>query len=206
MPRQDLEWLFEYGNMTPERSLVLLGTMQPTSKFGELFQYSNLMAAAAGYVGAHVVYPQMELGAAYDRAMQSYVFGPLGMMATTFDYEKALAGNHAGPHSPDVDGKPRRALMAVNYAVIPVRPAGAAWSSVRDMLKYVSMELRQGKLPDDTAFIEKEALFERRVPQVSIGKDSTYGMGPDGGYNVRSPGGSPWGRPDRISQRYDLAA
>ena len=64
MPRQDLEWIFEFGKMTPESSLALLGTMQPTSKFGELFQYSNLMAAAAGYTGAHVLYPQMEVGAA----------------------------------------------------------------------------------------------------------------------------------------------
>ena len=48
MPRQDLEWIFEYGNITPGSSLSLLGSMQPTSKFGELFQYSNLMAAAAG--------------------------------------------------------------------------------------------------------------------------------------------------------------
>ena len=31
-----------------------LATMQPTSEFGELFQYSNLMAAAAGFVGGHV--------------------------------------------------------------------------------------------------------------------------------------------------------
>lgn len=52
MPRQDLEWLFEYGKMTPENSLALLGTTQPTSKFGALFQYSNLMAAAAGYTAA----------------------------------------------------------------------------------------------------------------------------------------------------------
>jgi CubicO group peptidase (beta-lactamase class C family) len=101
MPRQDLEWIFEYGKMTPESTLALLGTMQPTSKFGELFQYSNLMAAAAGYSGAHVLFPQMELGAAYDRAMQSYVFDPLGMKATTFDYTRALAGrgwkDHEGP-------------------------------------------------------------------------------------------------------------
>jgi CubicO group peptidase (beta-lactamase class C family) len=77
MPRQDLEWVFEFGKMTPESSMALLGTMQPTSKFGELFQYSNLMAAAAGYTGApHVVYPQMELGAGYDRGMQSYVLDP----------------------------------------------------------------------------------------------------------------------------------
>jgi len=177
MPRQDLEWLFEYGKMTPESSLALLGTMQPTSKFGELFQYSNLMAAAAGYTGAHVLYPQMEVGAAYDRAMQTYVFDPLGMKATTFDYARALAGNHASPHSPDVDGKPAKALMSVNYAAIPVRPAGAAWSSVRDMLKYVSMELAEGKLPDGKTYISKEPLLERRAPQVSIGKDVSYGMG-----------------------------
>jgi len=151
--------------------------MQPTSKFGALFQYSNLMAAAAGYTAAHVLYPQMEVGAAYDRAMQSYVFDPLGMKATTFDYARALAGNHATPHSPDVDGKPAKALMSVNYAAIPVRPAGAAWSSVRDMLKYVSMELAEGKLRDGKTYISKEPLLERRTPQVSIGKDVTYGMG-----------------------------
>jgi len=39
--------------------------MQPTSKFGEVFQYSNLMAAAAEYIGAHLTYPNRELGAAY---------------------------------------------------------------------------------------------------------------------------------------------
>ena len=153
MPRQDLEWLFEFGKMTPETSLALLGSMQPTSKFGELFQYSNLMAAAAGYTGAHVLYPQMEVGSAYNRAMQSYVFGPLGMNATTFDFARALATNHGTAHAPDVDGKPAKALMAVNYAVVPLRPAGAAWSSVRDMLKYVSMELAQGKLPDGMTYI-----------------------------------------------------
>jgi CubicO group peptidase (beta-lactamase class C family) len=177
MPRQDLEWLFEYGKMTPESTLALLGTMQPTSKFGELFQYSNLMAAAAGYTAGHVLYPQMEVGSAYDRAMQSYVFGPLGMSATTFDYARALSGNHASAHAPDVNGRAAKALMAVNYAIIPARPAGAAWSSVRDMLKYVSMELAQGKLPDGKTYISSGPLLERRAPQVAMSKDETYGMG-----------------------------
>jgi CubicO group peptidase (beta-lactamase class C family) len=177
MPRQDLEWIYEYGNMTPESSMALLGTMQPTSKFGDLFQYSNLMAAAAGYTAAHVVHPEMELGAGYDRGMQSYVFDPLQMKATTFNFATALDGNHATAHAPDVDGKPTKALMAVNYAVIPVRPAGGGWSSVRDMLKYVSMELAEGKLPDGKTYISKGPLLERREPQVWIGKDVSYGMG-----------------------------
>jgi CubicO group peptidase (beta-lactamase class C family) len=177
MPRQDLEWIFDYGKMTPESTIALLGTMQPTSKFGELFQYSNLMAAAGGYTGAHVIHPDMELGAAYDSAIQSYVFDPLGMKSTTFNTKRAFSSNHAGSHSPDADGETARAMTAINDAIIPGRPAGGAWSSINDMLKYVSMELAEGKLPDGTTYISKEPLLERRVPQVSIGKDVTYGMG-----------------------------
>lgn len=177
MPRQDLEWIFDYSKMTPESTMALLGTMQPTSKFGELFQYSNLMAAAAGYTGAHVIHPDMELGAAYDNAMQSYVFDRLGMKETTFNMKQALSGNHAGSHSPDADGKTAKAMTAINDAITPARPAGGAWSSVNDVLKYVSMELAEGKLPDGTTYISKEPLLERRAPQVSIGKDVTYGMG-----------------------------
>ncbi len=109
--------------------------------------------------------------------MQTQVFDPLGMKSTTFDYPRALAADHAGPHAPDIDGKPARAVMELNYAVIPVRPAGAAWSNVRDMLRYVSMELADGTLPDGKRYISKEPLLERRAPQVAIGKDETYGMG-----------------------------
>src|SRR5262249_10910431 len=61
MPRQDLEWLFQFGGLTPKGALAQLGTMEPTSKFGELFQYSNPMAAAAGYVGGYLLYPKLEL-------------------------------------------------------------------------------------------------------------------------------------------------
>lgn len=177
MPRQDLEWLFEYGKMTPQSSMTLLGTMQPTSKFGDLFQYSNLMAAAAGYTGGHMLYPNMEVGKAYDKAMQTLVFDPLAMRETTFDFGKAEKTNHAEPHAPDIDGKPANALMSVNYSVIPVRPAGAAWSSVNDMLKYVSMELADGKLPNGKTYIDEEPLLERRKPQVYMSKDDSYGMG-----------------------------
>jgi CubicO group peptidase (beta-lactamase class C family) len=177
LPRQDFEWLFQYQGITAEGALKTLATVQPTTKFGELFQYSNGLAAAAGFAGGHVAFPDVELGAAYDQAMQTRVFGPLGMTATTFDFARALAANHAASHAPDVDGKPAHAVMDLNYAVIPVRPAGGAWSSVRDMLKYVQMELDEGALPDGQRYIAKDTLLARRTPQVSIGQDTTYGMG-----------------------------
>jgi CubicO group peptidase (beta-lactamase class C family) len=177
LPRQDMEWLFEFKNATPASELALLGTMQPTSKFGEVFQYSNLMAAAAGYIGAHLVYPNKELGAAYDEAMQKKIFDPLGMKSTTFDYARALAGNHASPHGDDVDGKPSVASMAINYSIVPARPAGAVWTSSHDLIRYVQDELAMGKLPDGKQLVSPENLLMRRAPQVMLGEDSSYGMG-----------------------------
>ncbi|HEY6972038.1 MAG TPA: serine hydrolase domain-containing protein [Candidatus Angelobacter sp.] len=177
LPRQDLEWIFEFKNATPESSLALLGTMQPTSKFGEVFQYSNLMAAAAGYVGAHLVYPKMELGAAYDKAMQTHIFDPLGMKSTTFDMAKALHGDHASPHGDNVDGKPSVANIAFDYSVMPHRPAGGVWTSAHDLIRYVQLEINQGKLPNGKQLVSAENLLARRAPQISTGEKSTYGMG-----------------------------
>ncbi len=177
LPRQDFEWLFQYKGVTSEDALKSLGAMQPTTKFGEMFQYSNPMAGAAGFAGGHVAFPSLDLGGAYDQAMATRVFTPLGMSSTTFDYAKALAGNHATSHSPDVDGKPSLAVMELNYSIIPLRPAGAGWSNIRDMLKYVQMELNEGTQPDGSRYIKKDTLLARRAPQVPIGKDATYGMG-----------------------------
>jgi CubicO group peptidase (beta-lactamase class C family) len=177
MPRQDFEWLFNYATATPASSLASLAAMQPTSRFGEVFQYSNVMAGAAGYVGAHVVRPNEELGAAYDDAMRSKVFAPLGMTRTTFDFRAAMSANFASPHGDDVDGKTLPARMDNNYSVVPLRPAGGMWTSARDLSKYVQMELALGSLPDRTRLISRESLLERRKAQIHMGEDTAYGMG-----------------------------
>jgi CubicO group peptidase (beta-lactamase class C family) len=177
MPRQDYEWLFEFKDLTPDGVLAALGKMQPTSKFGELFQYSNPLAAAAGFIGGHVAFPKLELGAAYDEAMRTRVFEPLGMKATTFDYKKAQTGNFSGAYTVDLSGKTVRTLEEINRAAIPVRPAGAAWSTASDLLRYVQMELAEGKLPDGKPYLAKDTLLARRAPQVAIGTEVTYGMG-----------------------------
>jgi CubicO group peptidase (beta-lactamase class C family) len=177
LPRQDLEWLFEFKDATPESALVLLGTMQPTSKFGEVFQYSNLMAAAAGYISGHIAYPNLELGAAYDKAIQTMIFDPLQMNSTTFDYAKALAGDHASPHGNEVDGKTAVSSMDFNYAAVSARPAGAVWTSPADFVKYVQLEADRGKLPDGKQLVSAENLTIREKPQVMLGEDSWYGMG-----------------------------
>jgi len=177
LPRQDLEWIFEFKNSTPESVMTLLGTMQPTSHFGEVFQYSNIMAAAAGYLGAHIYQPKRELGVAYDDAMQKLIFDPLGMKSTTFDMARALSGDHASAHGDDVDGHAAVADMDFNYSITPLRPAGAAWTSAHDLIRYVQLELARGKLPDGTRLVSEENLLMRRKPQIPVGDRQSYGMG-----------------------------
>jgi CubicO group peptidase (beta-lactamase class C family) len=177
MPRQDIEWLLDYGSMTPQKVMELLATMQPTSGFGELFQYSNTMASAAGYLGGHLVYPDRELGAAYDAAMQQLVFDPLGMNRTTQDFDVAERVNAAVPHSPDIDNHAQLAPASVNRAIVPMRPAGGVWSTTHDMLRYVAMELAEGRLPTGEQLLSRQMLLARRAPQVAVGESVTYGMG-----------------------------
>ena len=177
LPRQDLEWLFEFKDATPASALRTLGGMQPTTRFGELFQYSNLMAAAAGFIAGSALYPDKELGAAYDEAMRTRVFEPLGMRTALFDPARVQRGNHARPHGFDVDGKVALASMDLNYSIVPVRPAGGAWTSARDLLRYVQMELAGGKLPDGRELVSEKNLLARRAKQVAVGETSAYGMG-----------------------------
>lgn len=177
MPRQDLEWLLNFAKATPATSLASLAAMQPTSRFGEVYQYSNIMAAAAGYIGAFVVDPKQEPGAGYDAAVRAMVFEPLGMTRTTFDFATAMPGNFASPHGDDVDGRTLLARMDVNHSVVPIRPTGGMWTSARDLSKYLQMELALGALPDGSRLISREILLERRRAQVQMGEDASYGMG-----------------------------
>src|SRR5512143_790449 len=99
------------------------------------------------------------------------------MRTTTFDFAKALKGDVAQPHGDDLDGKVTRARMDLNYSVVPVRPAGGAWTSARELAKYVEMELAKGMLPDGKRLVSAENLLARRAPQIMTGEASMYGMG-----------------------------
>ncbi|PAX07317.1 serine hydrolase domain-containing protein [Sphingomonas lenta] len=181
LPRKDLQWLFTGTPKTPAAdTFVQLAATQPTSGFGEVFQYNNLMATAAGYVGGHLAYPGTDVGTAFDRAMDEKVFRPLGMTATTFDFDRAMAGNWARPHAYNIDGRPVASVteaMAFNRSIHPYRPAGGAWSTANDLIKYVRFELNEGKLDDGRQWVSKPNLLARRQPFVPTGEDSTYGMG-----------------------------
>lgn len=177
LPRKDLSFILAAPTAPASDTFVQLAATQPTSGFGELFQYNNLMASAAGYLGGHLAYPELELGAAYDKAMETRIFGPLGMRDSGFDTPRAMTGDYATPHGRNVDGRVVTMSNAFNATVHPYRPAGGAWSSAADMARYVQLELSKGLGPDGKRLISEVNLLERRKPGVLVGEDKYYGMG-----------------------------
>lgn len=198
LPRKDFELIFNADKATPASDAFRqLAATEPTSGFGEVFQYNNLMASAAGYVAGHLYHPDMELGAAYDRAMQERIFDPLGMKDTPFSIPAMLKGNHASPHDWSIDGQTKVAPINSNWTFYFARPAGGAWSSAHDVAQYVMNELSEGVLPNGKRLISAGPLLERRKPNVPIGEHGAYGMGLeiDSTYGVQviHHGGSLWG-------------
>ena len=177
LPRKD--WGFILADLDTPASDVFrqLSETAPTSAFGELFQYNNNMAAAAGYVGGALAYPDMELGAAYDRAMEELIFEPLHMDDTTFDYAEGEAGNWAPPHGLNIDGEQTVMSNYFNQSVYPYRPAGGAFSTASDMAHYVQLELSRGLTPEGERLVSEENLLARREPGVQVGEGVWYGMG-----------------------------
>ena len=177
LPRRDYAFVLADAGAPATDTFRQLAESYPTSDFGELFQYNNLMASAAGYLGGSLAYPDMELGAAFDRAMDERVFEPLAMVDTTFDFDAAMTGNWARPHGLDVDGQVHVISNDFNRTVEPHRPAGGVWSTAADMAHYVQLELSKGLGPDGKRVVSEENLLERRKRGVPVGENSWYGMG-----------------------------
>jgi CubicO group peptidase (beta-lactamase class C family) len=179
LPRVDAELFFAPRAMSPEERIASMRLMKPTARIGEKYQYSNVMVAAAGYIAAHAAVPEKRLGPAYQEAMQSRVFGPLGMTKTTLDPDVATAKDvdHATPHGATMEGAYVPIPLADEAFVAPIRPSGGVWSSVHDMSRYVALELAKGKDESGRALYSEANLVKRREPQVDSGEGTSYGLG-----------------------------
>jgi len=67
--------------------------------------------------------------------------------------------------------------MSANYTFVAYRPAGGVWTSSHDFARYALLEISKGTLPGGKRLVSETNLVARRLPQVQIGEDHTYGMG-----------------------------
>jgi CubicO group peptidase (beta-lactamase class C family) len=175
MPRRDIDLIFRFRGVRPEDRIAEMRQMRPTTGFGETFQYSNYLVAAGGYAAAHSYSPDLTLGDAYERSMQHLVFEPLGMgQSSVLSIHSPL---DAAPHGRTLDGACVPIDPVLEQFVDATAPSGSVWSTVLDMARYVSCELRNGLNERGEQVISEDNLLARRRSAIKIDGKTSYGLG-----------------------------
>ncbi len=164
LPRHDFAWY----NSTFSRKEILdrLPHLEPTCDLREKFQYNNFMYGVAGLVIEKVS------GKTWEEFVQERIFMPLGMKSSNFSVEVSQkADDFASPHTEKNE----------KIEVIPFRnlsnigPAGSINSTIEDMMKWVELQLSDGK-----QLIQKETLKDMHLvhmPMHSPILEDAFGYG-----------------------------
>ena len=156
LPGADLIW---YGAPVSREEVVRRAAyIQPDAGFRTLFQYQNVMYVALGYAVGRVS------GGTWDDFVKQRIFDPLGMTESdTSSIDAQKSPDYASPH----------VLRNETVEAIPWKnidnagPAGSINSSVRDMSKWIALQLNDGIL-DGKRLISSKNMQEMHRPQIVI--------------------------------------
>jgi len=179
VPRRDADLFFNSSHLTAKDIVDSLKTFTFFTAFGEAFQYSNQMVATGGYLAARAATGgDGDLYNDYVTQMKQRVFDPIGMANTGFSFDDVQAsGNYAMPHGLNLNGEYVPLPLSVEEPVIPVAPAGAHWTTLHDMARFLLTQINHGVSPDGTRVVSAANLEETWKPQVMITAQSSYGLG-----------------------------
>lgn len=144
-------------------------TAKPWTPYREKFLYNNVVYASAGEASARVA------GTTWSDLLETRLLDPLGMDATTSDHDaarkdpKRAQGYRWDEEAAEFVPLPMR-------AVISAAPAGAIFSNVEDMAKWVKFQLAKGEI-DGQRLVSVGSLEETQSPQMQMGPTNGYGLG-----------------------------
>lgn len=135
------------------------GMVRPMYGFRSKWGYTN-----AAFLTAGEVIPKVT-GKSWNEFLKERIFTPLGMSRTiTTTAEMNIATNISIAHTV-TDG----VVKKIPYGRLDnMAPAGAIFSSARDLSKWVMMQLNGGKL-DEKVVIPASAISQTRTPQSILG-------------------------------------
>lgn len=156
LPGADLLW---YGSSFSREDIVRrLAYIHPDAGFRTVFQYQNAMYVTLGYAVGRVS------GGTWDDFVRQRIFTPLGMTESdTSAVDVQKSPDYASPHVLR-DGK----LQVIAWKNIDnAGPAGSINSSVRDMAKWLALQMNDGVF-QGKRLISSASMQEMHTPQIVV--------------------------------------
>src|SRR6202046_2809909 len=158
VPSTDLLW-YVFPEASREQLIRKLADAHPNAGFRTKFQYQNMMYVAAGYAVGQVT------NSTWDDFVRTRIFQPLSMNASdTSSIDAEKSPDHATPHEQDPDGSVK---VIPWHNIDNAGPAGSINSSARDMAKWMTLQLNNGKF-DGKQLISEKNMREMQSPQMVI--------------------------------------
>lgn len=138
-----------------ERLVKSLQYTQPSLGFRQVYHYNNVVFAVAGYIVGRIA------GMTWEDFVQKNIFNPLGMDHSSFGLNIQRMEEFAYPYEYK-DG-----LIRVNTFrdEESANPAGGINASLDDMLKWLNLYLKNGKIGEEQ-FISYRNLTETYTPHI----------------------------------------
>ncbi len=156
IPRHDLIW---FCSKIPRSDVVRrLQYLEPVCGLREKFHYNNLMYAVAGILIERVT------GQSWEETIYERILRPLEMSYSNLSIDQMqMSGDFSLPYA-----EIKEKIEAVPYHnLLAVEPGGALNSNVLDMLKWVGLQLFDGKC-EKKKFIKKKTLDEMHTLHMSF--------------------------------------
>jgi len=162
LPNADFLWAF--NDLQTDEIIRRLRFVRPAYSLRSGFIYQNIMYAVAGQVVSAAS------GVPWADFLRARIFQPLGMTRTVTSLaEASRTPNVASPHDLVND----TLLVIKNRYVDPVAPAGAVWSSVADMSKWMRFLIDSGRYEGRT-LVQPRTFMEIVHPQVMVPPSEFY--------------------------------
>lgn len=152
LPRHDFVW---YNSKIPRGEFLKRLPHLPFSyDLRAKFQYNNLMYVVAGLLIEKVT------GLTWEEAVQSRIFAPLGMDNSNFSVDQSqLSNDFAQPYAEE-----QGAMRLISFQNISnIGPAGSINSSASQMVKWIQLQLSDGK-----GLIKNTTLQEMHLIQTPV--------------------------------------
>jgi CubicO group peptidase (beta-lactamase class C family) len=138
--------------------------IKPATSFRSGYAYDNILYTVAGALIEAVS------GQSYESYLRDHVYKPAGLLTATSDEASRLAtANRAFPHG-RIGGSvrglgPLQPLDETDQLGAASTPAGLLAMSANDLAKWITIQLKQGRLPNGGRLFSEAAATEMWTPQ-----------------------------------------